>query len=111
MLFFKCLVALFNPVYRREEGIKWRLVSCIVAMFLFGTVFVAVGIDIQSISFIDNREFLDIEGVLLGPIGYQSWSRPKAPILILTLTSLLNSWVANGLLVGPLFSVFSCLDV
>jgi hypothetical protein len=64
VLFFQCMAALFNPANRRREGIKWGLVSYTVVMFSFVTVFTAMNLNIQSISYIDNREFPGVEGVL-----------------------------------------------
>jgi len=51
------LVALFNPVNRKGEGIRWGLVSYTILMFVFATIFTAVNLHIQSTSFINNREF------------------------------------------------------
>ena len=38
VLFFKCVAALLNPVYRRGEPIKYGLVSYTAVMFLVVTV-------------------------------------------------------------------------
>lgn len=98
-LFFRSMVALFDPAYRRGEGIKWGLVSYTVAMLLFVTMFTAMNLNSQSISFIDNREF---RGVPPGPIGYQSSAqgRPKVFNIISSIMFILNNWFADGFLVG-----------
>jgi hypothetical protein len=95
---------LFNPAHRRR-GIKWGLVSYTVAMFVFVTVFTAMNDNIQSISWIDNREFPGVEGVLPpGPLGYQFFIYSNVISIIPNLMFLLNNWLADGLLVGPLFN-------
>ena len=103
MLFFQCIAALLNPVNRRGEGIKWGLISYTMVMFSVVTVLIAVNLDVQSISFIDNREFTNPNGTLSGPLGYQSWMRSDALRVIPNLMFLLNNWLADGLLVRRLF--------
>ena len=106
MLFFHCMAALLDPVNRRREGIKWGLVTYTVVMFSFVTVFTAMNLNVQSISFIDNREFPGVEGVLPpGPLGYQFFIYSRALSVIPNVMFLLNNWLADGLLVGSLFDV------
>ena len=105
VLFFHCLTALFNPVNRKREGIKWGLVSYTAVMFILVTMFTAMYLNILSISYIDNREFPGIEGVTPpGPYGYQ-------PSLAVNITPdfmfLLNNWLADGLLVSWCQRVYS----
>jgi hypothetical protein len=57
VLFFQCMGALLNPVNRARGGIKWGLVAHTAAMFSFVTIYTAMTLDIQSISYIDNRDF------------------------------------------------------
>ena len=57
VLFFKCMTALFDPVRRRAKGIKWGLVSYTVIMFSLATVYIAINLNLLSISYIDNRDF------------------------------------------------------
>lgn len=105
------MAALFNPINRRRDGIRWRLVSFATLMFSFVTVFIAANLDVQSISYIDNREFLGVEGALPpGPLGYQSFIRPEVLSVIPSIMFLLNYWLADGLLVGSLLILHhSCL--
>ena len=106
MLFFRCMAALRNPVYRRDEGIKWWLVSYTVTMFSFVTVYTAMNLQIQSNSFIDNRQ--DIKGwstPLSGPLKYQYNIRSAVLGLIPSIMFNLNNWLADGLLVCSLFDV------
>lgn len=73
-------------------------------MFSFATVLTGMQLDIQSISFIDNRRFPGVGGrVPPGPLGYQAftWSGPL--ILAPNLVFLLCNWLADGLLVSSLF--------
>ena len=104
VLFFQCIAALFDSANRRGEGIKWGLVSYTVAMFSFATVLTGMQLHIRSVSYIDNRGFPGVEGVLPpGPVGYQSFIWSDALTLIPSLMFALNNWLADGLLVGSLF--------
>ena len=106
-LFFKCMAALLNPVYLRGGDIKWGLVSYTAVMFSFVTVFTTMNLNIQSTSFIDNREFQIAVGmnrtVLNGPLMYQYGSCRGVVGFNLGLMSLLNYWLADGFLVCSLF--------
>ena len=113
VLFFQCMVALFNPVYRRGEGVRWGLVSCTVLMFSVVTVYTAMYLNIQSISLIDNRDFPGIEDVLpSGPLGYRWFIHSEAPFVIQTVMFLLGNWLADCLMVSSSFDVApTCPDV
>ena len=106
LLFFQCMDTLFNPVHRRGERIRWGLVSYTVVMFSVTTVGVVMDLNLQSVSYINNREFpgVDVEGVLKfppGPVGYQlSTSKEVLSIIPNTMFTLTN-WLADGLLVSP----------
>ena len=107
VLFFKCMTALFNPVYRRGEGLKWGLVSYTVIMFSLVTVHLATNLHVLSISYIDNRDFAGaVNGVERpGPYGYQAAINFKAISVIPRAAFRLNNWSADGLLVSFLFDV------
>jgi len=90
------MVALLNPVHRREEGIKWWLVSYTVAMFLFVTVYTGMNLHILSNSFIDHQRTPE------SPLNYQFLSRITALGLIPNVMFNLNNWLADGLLVSYL---------
>ena len=64
ILFFQRMAALFSPVPRRGEYVKWGLVLYTTVMFLLVTVFTAPNLKILSISYIDNRRFPGVQGVL-----------------------------------------------
>ena len=104
MLFFHCMAALFNPVNRRREGIKWGLVSYTAVMFSFVTIFTAMYLDVQSLSYINNREFPGAGDALPpGPLAYQ-WSIHHNVLSIVPSTMyVLNNWLADGLLVSRLY--------
>jgi len=103
VLFFNCISALFNPVYRRDEGIKWGLVSFTVIMFSVATMQTAINLNFLSISYIDNREYPGVEGEYApGPGGYQSSVSLEAINVIPYAAIPLNSWLADGLLVSSL---------
>ena len=105
MLFFKCMVALLNPVSCRGAPIKWGLTSYTVVMFLLAIVGAAMSLDILSISYIDNREFPGAEGVIFpGPLGYQLFISPEALSIIPNVMLTLSNWLADGLLVSSLFN-------
>ena len=97
------MAALLDPVNRRRQGIKWGPVSYTTLMFSLVTVYTATNLNAQSVSFIDNRAFPGIEGVLPpGPLGYL-WYNSRVFCTVPNLMSLLNNWLADGLMVGPLF--------
>jgi hypothetical protein len=98
-LFFRCMGALLNPIDSTRREIKWGLVAYTSAMFSFVTIFTAINLHLQSISYIDNREFSGGKLLPPGPLGYQlsiySEAINVAPYIML----FLNQWLADGLLV------------
>lgn len=107
VLFFRCMTALLNPVYRRGEQIKWGLVSYTVVMFSLATILTAMNLHILSICFIDNREFYhpDSRGLHPGPYGYFESVYYKAINIVPNTAFCLNNWLADGLLVSPSFDI------
>ena len=104
VLFFQCMAALFSSVHRKGEPIKWGLVSYTAVMFSLVTIGTAMQLDVQSISYIDNRDFPGIEGVLSpGPLGYQWFIGPGAITVIQIVAFVLSNWLADGFLVSSLF--------
>lgn len=90
--------ALLNPS-NRKNGIKWGLVVHTATMFSLTTIFTGMTLDIQSISFIDNREFVSAIGLPPGPLGYQVLIYSKAIGIVPSVVFLLNQFLADGLLV------------
>ena len=104
MLFFKCMAALFNPVHRRGEYVKWGLISYTVVMFSFVTIHNAVVFKLISISYVDNRDFSGVDDLQPpGPCGYQQSTHSGALNLIAYGTFIFNGWLADGLLVSFFF--------
>ena len=117
VLFFKCIAALFNPAHRRGEPIKWGLVSYTVVMFLISTIQNAMDLNLQSVSFIDNREYPAGDCMYLpgpvgyddvcvyppGPVGYQLSISSGALDVVPNVMFSLGNWLAEGLLVSSLF--------
>ena len=100
VMFFQCITALFDPANRRREGTRWGLIIYTVLMFSFATIRTLMGLNLMSISFIDNREFPGVGDQLPpGPIGYTLSLCPKASSIVPGLAFLFNNWLANGLLV------------
>jgi hypothetical protein len=97
--------ALLNPVYPTREGVRWGLVAHTAAMFSFVTIFTAINLDIQSISYIDNREFPGDSSMFPpGPLGYQIFIYSKAISVVPTIMFHLNTCLADGLLVSHVSS-------
>ena len=107
MLVFRCVAALLDPVNRKRERIKWGLVFYTVAMFSIVTTQIAIDLHIQSIGYIDNREFPGIREAHVppGPYGYQIFISRKALPILSRVTFFLNAWLADGLLVSSLLDV------
>ena len=111
VLFFRCMVALFDPDYRRGERIRWGLVSYTMAMFLLVTIGTATQLNAQSIAYIDDRQFHGAGGVLSpGPIGYLTLIASKPISVIQNIAFALNNWLADGFLVSPPFWCCVCLS-
>jgi len=104
VLFFQCMDALFSPANRRGEGIKWGLVIYTVLMFSFATILTGMGLNIESLSYIDNREFPGGEGIPPGPLGYRLSVWSGALTVTPRLAFLFNNWLADGLLVSFWFN-------
>ena len=101
---FKCMTALFHPAYRRGEGIKWGFVCYTMVMFSLVTVLTGINLDIQSICYIDNRDFPGADGMIPpGPSGYEWFIAPSALNVTPNVMFALCNWLADGLLVSSLF--------
>ena len=59
-----------------------------------------MNLNVQFISFIDNREFLGLDGLSLDPLENQAFVLSELSNSIPSLMFLLNWWSANGLLVN-----------
>ena len=103
--------ALCNNANRMKGGIKWGLVAYTAAMFLFVTMFTATNLGIQSVTYIDNRGLPCVNNTGCssppGPLGYRFLTDSKAISVCRNLMFLLNSWLADGLLVSSVFSLMT----
>lgn len=104
--------ALLSPVNRPTGGIKWPLVAHTVAMFSFVTIYNSMSFDLQSNSYINDREYPGQENAIPpGPIGYQELLSSNVDNVVPNIMFLLNSWLADGLLVSSISnSVFRSLN-
>ena len=91
--------ALLNPVNRKKGDTKWGLIVHTSAMFSFVTIFTGMTLDIQSVSYIDGREFTGDALLPPGPLGYQVGIYSKAIGIVPSVALLLNQWLSDGLLV------------
>lgn len=82
-----------------RRGIKWILVAHTTAMFSFVTIYTATSLDTLSVSYIDNREFPGLDGLLPpGPLDVIYTS--GAIDVVSNVMFVLNGWLADGLLVS-----------
>ena len=70
VLFFRCMGTLPNPV-DRTSGIKWGFAVHTAVMFSIATVFNADNLALQSLSYINNREYPGDNDGFPGPYNYQ----------------------------------------
>ena len=98
--------ALLGTANRTRGVTKWGLVAHTGAMFSFLTILIALILDIQSLAYIDNRAFPGTDGApWAGPVSYQLSIYSKAISVVPLIMFLLNTWLADGLLVSPIFSL------
>ena len=101
------MFALLDPINRKKGGIKWPLVVHTVVMFSFVTIFTAQGIWVQSVSYIDDRDFDGDHKLIPGPFSYELLALNDGVGLFPTILIYVNTWLADGLLVSPAFDVRS----
>jgi len=76
------------------------------AMFSSATVLTAMNLQVQSISYIDNREYPGVKGPTdPGPYRYLLFIYYRAINVIPNIAYLLKSWLADGFLVSSSFDV------
>jgi hypothetical protein len=95
---------LLNPVKPIERGIKWSLIIHTVAIFSFLTTIFAICIIYLPTEYIDNREYPAVGGNPPGPLGYQATLSNDAAATVYDVMFPLNQWLADGLLVGPIWN-------
>jgi hypothetical protein len=99
-LFFQCMDALLSSPNHTRKGIKWGLLAYVAIMFSFGTINTAMNLNLQSISYIDNREYPGGDQFPPGPLGYQFYIHAQAISIVPNLMFILNNWLADVLLVS-----------
>ena len=104
VLFFQCMGVLLGSAYCERKGVRWVLLAYATVSFSFVTIFTAINLHIQSISYIDNREFPGGEVQPPGPLGYQLLIYSKPISIVANLMFLLCNWLADGLLVSSVSS-------
>ena len=95
--------ALLDPSNRTKGGVRWGLVLHTTTMFSLATVFTGMTLHIQSISFIDSREFTGDTLLPPGPLGYQVLLDSEPIGIVPSAVLVLNQWLADGLLVCSAF--------
>ena len=61
-------------------------------------------LNVQSISYIDDRGFPGVKGLLIpGPAGYQFSIAAEAIVVVQNVFFVLNNWLADGFLVSSFF--------
>ena len=99
-MFFRCMIALLDPVGRMGKDIKWGSVAHTVAMFLVLTTSTVLGLEMKSVAYVDNRDFHGGDEALLGPLGYYDRILSfRAISAAFSIALPLNQWLADGLLV------------
>ena len=99
------MAALLGSANRTGGVVKWGLVAHTGAMFALLTILIPILLDIQSIAYIDNRAFPGADGApWAGPLAYQLFIYSKAISVVPLIAFLLNNWLADGLLVSPVFN-------
>lgn len=106
VLFFQCLGAIFSTTNRQKGGTQWGLFAYVMMMFSFVTVYTAMNLNLQSVSYIDNREFPGNDDVPPGPLGYQWLIHASGLSLVPNLMFILNNWLADGLLIYRCFTIY-----
>ena len=105
-MFFQSMAGLLSPLYRRKEGVKWGVISYTLVMFSFVTVYTGLNLNIESVSYIDNRDFPGVDGMVPpGPLGYRTFIYADALSITPNVMFFLNNWLADAFLVSSLFDI------
>lgn len=102
------MTALLNPVNRKRGGPKWPLIAHTVIMFSLATVNTGLSLNGQSLSYIDNRSFPGIRGVLSpGPLAWQNLIYSDPLETVPSITFQLSQWLADGLLMYRCYIIYA----
>ena len=69
-------------------------------MFLAATISLATGLNVEFLSYITGREFPGVGGLPSGPLGDQFLPQFILTETVSNVTSQINQWLADGLLVS-----------
>ena len=98
------MIALFALPGKR---FKWILVAHTVTMFSLVTINTTINLNIQSFSYIDNRESPYLEFALIDGLLYEYLTYSEPIDLVPAVAFVLNGWLADGLLVSHTSSSFT----
>ena len=93
------MAALLSPANPMRRVIRGALVVHTVALFVFVSIPVGMGLNFSSIEYINDREFPGNDQYPPGPLGYDGIVSTKATAPIFNAMFPLNQWLADGLLV------------
>ena len=101
-LFFQCMSALLNPVYRTKKAVKWGLVTHTVTMFSVLTIGMTINRRTFSTAYIDNRGVHIADPYPSGPLEYLKSPNSALQTMqtIAFLSSPIKQWLIDGLLVS-----------
>ena len=105
-LFLQCISAFLDPINRSKGGIKWGMVVHTTLMFLVATGYSVANLNLQSISYVDNREFPGLGDGWPGPYNWQYLIYDKPASYLSLIMFLMNTWLADGLLVSSKLKLF-----
>ena len=95
------MTALLGSANRTRKANSWGLIAHTVAMFSVATIPLAIVLFVLSAAYINGREFVDTDGVPLGPLGYLSLPKFYVAGIVTDSGVEVNQWLADGLLVSP----------
>lgn len=108
VLFFQCMGSLLDPANRMKETVKWGLAIHTATMFSCVTVNTGMVLNLQSISYIDAREFPGINDMSPGPLGYQLGPLYSDPSCVIpNIMFFINTWLADGVLLYRCYIIYS----
>ena len=95
---------MLNPADRTRGGIKWGFVVHTALMFSIVTAYNADNLALQSLSYINNREYPGDNDGYPGPFNYQYIIYNKPIAVVPAIMFILNYWLADGLLVSSVLN-------
>lgn len=107
-LFFHCVDTLLKPLNRVRRGAKWGLIAYTIVIFSLATIGTAMNLDVQSLSYIDNRFFPGTDSSLpSGPLAYQASIDSSILDIVPRITFLVNNLLSAGFLLYRCHVIYS----